>query len=78
MAPKGPPSSRDLVSFALRCVLCNVAQTLTFPPEQRLAELVCGACERPGGLQLSRRYDEPPDMEGDEYLLARRVRNHAP
>jgi hypothetical protein len=80
------PSSRDLVTLALRCALCDARPVLTLPAEQDLAHVYCPSCDREGGLAMARtiarppppeptrvsKYGEPPDMEGDEYLRARR------
>jgi hypothetical protein len=71
----------------LRCILCQhrpeLAVRADIPIAQALAQTKCPRCQRNGCLQLVRplpappppdpmgRFDEPPDMEGDEYLRAR-------
>jgi hypothetical protein len=83
------PPSGELVMCRLRCFLCRTLHEIGLPGNesihQALARTSCPKCERRGAMRLAppfpppapmriEKYEEPPDIEGDEYLLARRVR----
>lgn len=77
----------EFIPCELRCEACRARHTLTLaankPIRDELAKTTCPTCGRLSRMRLAPKAappserrppePEPPDMEGDEFLLARRA-----